>query len=127
MFENVKKYLSKPQTLAFYDPSLYTIVYTDASPSGAGAVLVQKKRDGIEKVVQFAAKTLTTAERRYPQTQREALGAVWGFEKFYFYLFGKKFTLRSDYKALKFIFTNEIPQKKSSFASRIMGIEIAGI
>lgn len=36
--------------------------------------------DGKERVISFAAKPFTTTERKYPQTQREALGITWGVE-----------------------------------------------
>lgn len=53
-----------------FDVNKETLIYTDASPHALRAVLVQR--------------TDKTVERRYSQTQREALGAVWGIERFFF-------------------------------------------
>lgn len=98
-------------SLGYFNINDETLLYTDASPVGLGAVLVQK-RDNEEIVIAHAAKSLTDTEKRYPQTQREAYAAVWGVERFYFYLYGRKFTLRTDYRALQFIFKKEIPTNK---------------
>lgn len=103
-FESLKKDLCTcVLELGIFDPRNQTIVYTDASPTGLGAALVQIDNK-VSRVIEFAAKTLTQTERRYPQAQREALAAVWAVERFHYYLSGLKFTLLSDYRALQFIF-----------------------
>jgi transposase InsO family protein len=86
-----------------FDPRHETVVYTDASPTSLGSAVVQRS-EGTSRIIEFAAKTLTATERKYPQAQREALAAVWAVERFYYYLSGIKFTLYTDYRALQFIF-----------------------
>lgn len=76
----------------------------DASPEGLGAVLLQENREGQHRIISFASKSLTDLERKYFQTEREALAIVWGVEKFKLYLLGSKFELITDCKALKFLF-----------------------
>lgn len=110
-FENIKSAMLNITTLGYFDVKAETKLFTDASPSGLGAVLVQIQNDELV-VISHAAKSLTDTEKRYPQTQREALAAVWGVERYYFYLFGKHFKLVTDYRAMKFIFNNEIPTNK---------------
>jgi hypothetical protein len=112
-FESVKKLMSDCKTLAFFDPNAKTTVTADASPYGLGAVLSQKV-DGIERVVAYGHRSLTNVERRYSQTEREALAIVWSCEYFYIYLMGLKFTLITDHKPLQFIFnrTNSKPSPR---------------
>lgn len=78
--------------LGYFDRKSPTVLYTDASPVGLGAVLIQlqEKSDGkrISRIIAFASKALTDTEKRYSQTQREALALVWAVERFYIYLFG---------------------------------------
>lgn len=89
--------------LGYFDPNDETEVYVDASPWAIGGVLVQRKNSK-NRIISYISKSLTEAEKRYPQTQREALAAVWAVERLYFYLFGLKFTLFTDHKTLEYIF-----------------------
>lgn len=108
-----------------FDMNRKTIIYTDASPHALGAVLVQEtgkivKGKPEEKMVACASKTLTDVERRYSQTQREALAAVWGVERFFYYLMGRKFTLKTDANALRFIYKSS-PQETKRVLNRADG------
>jgi len=104
-FEKLKLALAESNTLAYYDPEAPTQVITDAGPVGLGAVLVQKQ--GEEYVaVSYASRSLTDCERRYSQTEKEALGIVWGCEKFHQYVYGMdRFDLITDHRALEQIYS----------------------
>jgi hypothetical protein len=62
--------------------------------------------------VAFASRTLSEAEKKYGITEREALAALWGMEKFQYYLSGKSFVLVTDHKSL------EEKKNKSKFGSK---------
>lgn len=95
-------------TRGFFNEKEETWLYTDASPTGLGAVLVQENaHTKVKRVIAFASKALTPTEAKYPQTQREALAVVWGVEKFHFYLIGRQFHLVVDHAPLKYIFSGE--------------------
>lgn len=81
-----------------------TFLYTDASPHALGAVLVQANETKENRIISFASKALTETEKRYPQTQREALAVVWAAEHYFYYLLGQKFTIRTDAQGIAFIF-----------------------
>ena len=80
-FENVKSMLLDSQALALFDPTLRTIVSTDASDYGLGGVLSQVGLDSIERTVAFASRTLSAAERKYATVEKEALACVWAVER----------------------------------------------
>ncbi|XP_046964591.1 uncharacterized protein K02A2.6-like [Vanessa cardui] len=103
-FNDLKSALINVPTLGYYDPSDKTLVIADASPVGLGAVLVQIKKDG-PRIIAFGNKTLSSCERRYCQTEKEALALVWAVEHFDMFLYGKKFELITDHKPLEVIFS----------------------
>jgi len=81
---------------------------------GLGTVLVQINAEG-PRIIAYGNKSLTDCEKRYCQTEKEALALVWAIEHFKIYLYGKKdFKLISDHKPLETIFG-----KKSKPCARI--------
>lgn len=103
-FNELKSSLSKIKTLGYYDPEDKTQVIADASPVGLGAVLIQYDSSG-HRVIAFGNKSLTDPEKRYCQTEKEALAIVWAVEHFKIYLYGKEeFELITDHKPLEVIF-----------------------
>lgn len=106
-FEEVKKLLVVSPALSLYDPTLRSVVSTDASDYGLGAVFAQVQPDGTEKPVAFASRTLTATERKYSVVEKEALACVWAVEKWRTYLWGHRFTLRTDHQALTTLLTTK--------------------
>lgn len=100
-FDSLKNKLCERRILAYFDVNAETELVVDGSPVGLGAILVQN-----EKPVAYASRALTEVERRYSQTEREALAIVWGVEHFHLYLFGNTFTLVTDHKPLEMILNN---------------------
>jgi len=99
-FMDVKKCLVDSPALALFHPEMPIIVSTDASDYGLGATLSQVYPDRSERTVAFASRTLTSAEHRYSTVEKEALACVWAVEKWRTYLWGRRFTLRTDHQAL---------------------------
>ena len=104
----VKETLSSVGTLIHYDPKLPLTLACDASPVEGGAVLSHTLPDGKEKPTTYTSHKLTKSEKNYAQIQKEALGIVFGVQKFRQYLLGRKFKLHTDHKPLLSIFH---PQK----------------
>ena len=53
---------------------------------------------GENSVISYASKGLSDVERRYSQTEKEALGIVWVCERFHVYLYGVDFERWTDHK-----------------------------
>ena len=103
-FNTLKKMLSSNSVLAHFDPSLPLGISCDASNVGIGAVLFHRFPDGSERPVANASKTLTDAQRKYSQIQKEALSIVFALQKFHQYLYGRRFILVTDHKPLLALF-----------------------
>lgn len=103
-FQQLINLISNVETLFHFDPNSKTRVVADASPVGLGAVLLQFHEEK-PRVVMYASKSLTETERRYAQTEKEALALVWAVERFQIYLIGIRFELETDHKPLEVIFS----------------------
>ena len=42
-------------------------------------------------------------QQNYQNLEREALGTIWGMEKFHYFLYGKEFTLETSEATCKYI------------------------
>ena len=109
-FDSLKEALTSKSVVAYFDPKKSTEIIVDASPVGLGAILTQKtvRSDGTvhAKVCAYASRALSDVERRYSQTEKEALAIVWACEKFHLYIYGAQFNIVTDHKALEIIFNN---------------------
>lgn len=114
----VVKTIKGDLALAHFDQRLPTIIETDASDVGVGAVLLQRQPDGLERPCYFVSRALTDTERGYSVIDKEALGVVYALKKFYPYVYGTKFVIRTDHRPLLGILgeNKEIPV----FSSRRM-------
>ena len=69
---------------------------------GVAAVLLQEN-DGKLYPVGYASKKLNLTEARYPIIEKECLAVVWGIKRFKLYLAGRRFTLQTDHKPLRYL------------------------
>ena len=99
-FTKVKQLISTSPVMRPFDPHLPTIVTSDASDRGAGAVLTQIQPGGEERPVAYWSRSFTDAESRYSVSEKEALSAVNAVEHWRMYLWGRFFKLKTDHSAL---------------------------
>ena len=99
-FQQLKHILREASStpLRYYDRNLPVTVQADASIRGLGACLIQDGRP-----IAFASKSLTDAETRYANIERELLAVVFACLRFNTYLQGRQFTVESDHKPLEMI------------------------
>ncbi|CAF1425819.1 unnamed protein product [Adineta ricciae] len=78
------------------------ILELDACAYGLGAVLAQEY-DNKKFVIAYASRTLSSAERNYSATEREALAIVWATKHYRPYIEGMEIIVRSDCQALQWL------------------------
>ena len=103
-FNKAKYSLTSSNVLVLYDPNLPVVLECDASQYGIGAVILHRLPNGDEKPIAYASRSLNSSEKNYSQIEKEGLGIIFGVTKYYMYLFGRKFVLRTDHKPLQKIF-----------------------
>ena len=126
--ENALKALKEAATgeiLAYFDVKYDTVLIVDASPIGLGAILMQTNPKDNEdvRIIAYASRSLSDVERRYSQLEKECLAMVYGCEKFHIYLYGRKFLIDSDAKALEYIFNKRnktVPVRIERWSLRLM-------
>ena len=100
-FQRVKTVLASPPVMAFFDPSLPTMLQTDAARTkGLGFALLQRHGD-IWRLVQCGSRFLTDTESRYAVVEIELAACLWACRKCHNYLAGLPyFTLVVDHRPL---------------------------
>ena len=97
--DSVVNYLQSPKVITYPDFSLPFVINCDASQTGLGAVLYQKQGKDL-KVISFASRTLTPAEKNYHlhSGKLEFLALKWAItERFSDYLnYGPPFEVFTD-------------------------------
>ena len=108
IIEDIVNYLKSPEVIAFPDFSLPFQIHCDASEMGLGAILYQKQ-NGKKRVISFASRTLTPAEKNYHlhSGKLEFLALKWAIvDKFADYLhYGPAFDVFTDNNPLTYVLT----------------------
>ena len=101
-FDRLKVALTTAPVLSLpVDNAIYTLD-CDASDLGIGAVLSQRI-DEEERVIAYGSRLLSTAERNYCVTRKELLAVVYFVKLYRQYLLGRRFVLRTDHAALRWL------------------------
>lgn len=68
-------------------------------------IVYGQQQGGVWRVVPYASRSLTDMERRYSQTEKEALALVWVCERFSMNVSSESFELETDHKPLERIYS----------------------
>jgi len=101
-FDKLKCALASEPIVRIYDPAKELTLTADASEKAISAVLSQENHP-----VLYLSRTLSEAESRYSNVEREALAIVWATQRARHFLLGRKFKIISDHRPLEFLFGDE--------------------
>ncbi|XP_073137120.1 uncharacterized protein [Henckelia pumila] len=102
IFAELKERQMTTLVLAIPEGTGCFVVYTDASKSGLGAVLMQD-----DKVIAYASRQLKIYEKNYPTHDLELAAVVFSLKLWRHYLYGEKCQIFIDHKSLKYFFTQK--------------------
>ena len=126
-FQKLKDSISSDACLMYFRSSKPVILLVDASTSGQVGCLLQEDNHGKLRPVAYASKTLTPAETRYRNVEREMLAVVWGCIKFHHYLNGRKIVCQSDHKPLEAIhlkYPSDLPPRLQGLLLKLQPYDI---
>lgn len=101
-FVKIKNALVSAPILTSPDFARQFTIQCDASDTGIGGILTQEI-DGQERVIAYASRSLSRAERTYTVTERELLSLIFLLEKFRPYVEGTVFRVITDHSSLLWI------------------------
>lgn len=104
-FQAPKSRLMKPPILQYPDFNRPFIVTVDASNSACGAVLSQEN-DGHDLPICFISRSFQKGELNKPVIEKELLAIHFAITYLRPYLYGTKFTVRSDHRPLIYLYNN---------------------
>ena len=114
--------------MALFESGRETIVSSDASSYGLGAVLKQRQPSGETRPIAYMSCSLTETEQRYAQLKKEALALTWACERLSNYLVGTKFMIETDHKPLVPMLSTkrlELPVRIQRFRMRMMRFQFS--
>ena len=97
----LKQRLTSAPVLVVPNPEVMYTVYTDASRSGLGCVLMQEG-----KVIAYASRQLNPYEHNYLTHDLELVAVIFALKIWHCYLYGARFAIFTDHQSLKYLFTH---------------------
>jgi len=102
-FDDIKQAVNDCPQLFFPDDFSPIHLYTDASITGVGAYLCQRKEDGKEYPIAFFSKSLSATEKRWGVPELEGYAIYAAFKKFDYLLRDAYTYVHTDHKNLVYI------------------------
>ena len=119
IFDKAKSIIKQDACMKFYYETKPLYIQTDAPGVGLGVALIHIRSNknchwdeapdnSILSPYVFTSKSLTEAEKRCSNIEREALGMLYWLEKFHHYCFVREVSIITDHKPLVAIFNKDI-------------------
>ena len=123
-FEKLKASITSESTMACFNPARPIVVRVEASfHEGLSAGLFQETGSGLQPV-HFISRTMTDTEKRYSQTEKDALSVHWAKNRFSIYLSGPpKFKIITAHKPLFPLFNKAAMRLPPRIEKLVMGMQ----
>ena len=108
-FKNLKAALMTTPVLRYLDFSKPFILFTNASLSALGVVLLQNNEEGIDRPIANFSRTLNKHKRNYTVTEKECLAVLFGINESRPYIYGTRFKVVTDHSSLRWLLNLKDP------------------
>lgn len=120
-FVQLKSAMSTAPVLSLPDYTIPFTIETDASDQGIGAVLMQKGRP-----LAFLSKGLSPKHQKLSTYEKELLSIVMATQKWYAYLQGNHFFIKTDHQSLKYLLKQRLSTLlQQKWLAKLMGLDYA--
>ena len=121
-FEKLKASITSESTMAYFNPAKAIVVRVEASyHEGLSAGLFQDTGNGLQPA-HFISRSMTDTEKRYSQTEKDALSIHWAKNRFSIYLLGApKFKIITAHKPLLPLFNKAAMRLPPRIEKWVMG------
>ena len=123
-FEKLKRSITSDSVIAFFDPRRPITLRCEASfNEGISAGLFQETEEG-SRPVHFISRALTDTEKRYSQTEKDALSIAWAKERLRMYLLGApRFKIITAHKPLIPLFSKPAAKLPPRIEKWVMNLQ----
>lgn len=111
-FQGLKNALTSAEIMAYPQIGKPFKLYTDACDYAVGAILVQDDENNVERPIHYISHQLTDVQCKYATIEKEAYAIIYALTKLRPYLYGAEFTIYTDHKPLRSLFTSEMVNTK---------------
>lgn len=106
-FQKLKILITSDPIVVYPDFNKQFTIVTDASNYALGAVLMQDN-----KVISYASRSLKNHELNYSTIEKELLAIYWSTKFFKYYIYGRKFIIKTDHRPLVWLNNLKEPNLK---------------
>ncbi|WZZ69974.1 hypothetical protein YC2023_081344 [Brassica napus] len=118
-FNKLKEAMTSTPTLALPNFSMPFVIETDASGDGIGAVLSQNGQP-----ITFMSRSLGVTKKVWSTYAREMLAVIVGIRTWRPYLLGRKFTIQTDQRSLRYMLEQRIlTPEQQKWMSKLVGYD----
>jgi len=114
-FHTAKQKMTNAPILAYYNSDDKLTLQADSSKDGIAAVFPQQR-----KLIEFASRALTPAERNWVQIEKEALAVLFGLKRFHQYTYGRPVEVVNDQKPIQAILQKPLSQAPKRIQALLM-------
>ena len=110
-FDFIKESLTSVPLLAYPDPNVPYILYTDASDTCIGSFLTQTC-EGEEKPIYYLSHKLSRSQCKWSTVEKEAYAIHFSLQKLDYCLHNAEFVIKTDHKPLKYLLESPMQNRK---------------
>jgi transposase InsO family protein len=123
-FQRSKQLIAHAATMRYYDMNKPVVLQVDASENGLGGALLQPNDDGKLQAVAYTSCSLTDAETKYAQIEKECLAICHAFQRWDHWLYGKSdITVHTDHQPLEAILNKPLNRAPIRLQRMVMRLQ----